>query len=288
VQTPDLSGRVAIVTGGSRGVGRAVALALAGAGCDVCVAAKTETPDPRLPGTIGETADEIRALGRRALAVRTDVRDPEQIEAMVARTVAELGRVDILINNAGALWWRDVLDTPARRYDLVMEVNARAAYLATRAGLPHMLAQSWGHVVTMSPPLDLGILPGRVAYGMSKLGMTLMALGVAAELKGRGVAANALWPATLIESQATANYGLGGPDQWRKADILADATLAILSHPPDALSGRALLDEEILREVGVTDPDVYNCTPGGQPIRIAGPGAITADFGRGVGGTPGA
>lgn len=281
---PDLQGRVAIVTGSSRGIGKAVALALAKAGCDVCVAAKTVAPNPRLPGTIVETKEEIEALGRRSIAVATDVRQAEQIDAMVQRTVDELGRVDILINNAGALWWKDVLDTPAKRFDLVMEVNARASFLAARACLPHMIANEWGHIVMMSPPLDASMLPGKVAYTISKLGMTMLAVGLGQEVAKHGVAANALWPATMIESLASINFGLGGPAQWRKADIVADATLAIVGHEPPSLTGQALLDEEVLAKVGVEDFDPYLCVPGGKPIRIAGRGSVVANFGHGTGG----
>lgn len=281
---PDLHGRVAIVTGSSRGIGKAVALALAEAGCDVCVAAKTVAPNPRLPGTIVQTKEEIEALGRRAIAVATDVRQPEQIDAMVARTVDELGRVDILVNNAGALWWKGVLDTPAKRFDLVMDVNARASFLAARACLPHMIEQKWGHIVMMSPPFDLGMVPGKVAYSISKLGMSMLAVGLGEEVAEHHVAANALWPATMIESLASINFGLGGPAQWRKADILADATLAIVGHEPPTLTGQTLLDEEILGRVGVTDFDPYLCVPEGEPIRIAGRGSVVASFGQGVGG----
>lgn len=283
-QPPDLQGRVAIVTGSSRGIGKAVALSLARAGCDVCVAAKTITPNPRLPGTIVDTKEEIEALGRRAIAVATDVRDAEQIDAMVQRTARELGRVDILINNAGALWWKSVLDTPAKRFDLVMDVNARASFLAARACLPHMIENQWGHIVMMSPPLHVGMIPGKVAYSISKLGMTMLAVGLGQEVAKHNVAANALWPATMIESLASINFGLGGPEQWRKADIIADATLAIVGHEPRSLTGQALIDEEILATVGVEDFDPYLCVPGGKPIRIAGEGAVGAGFGQGTGG----
>lgn len=283
-ETPDLSGRVAIVTGSSRGIGKTVALALARAGCDVCVAAKTVEPHPTLPGTILETQAEIEALGRRSIAVPTNVREPDQIETMVRRTVEELGRVDILINNAGALWWKHVVDTPAKRFDLVMDVNARASFLAAQACLPHMIKQGWGHIVMMSPPVDLGMVPGKVAYSISKFGMTLLAHGLGHEVAKHGVAANALWPATMIESQASIGFGLGGPAQWRKPEILSDATMAILSHEPPTLTGQALLDEQILRRVGIEDFDPYLCVPGGNPIRIAGEGSVSANFGTGAGG----
>lgn len=278
---PDLTGRVAIVTGASRGVGRSVAVALARAGCDVAVAARTERSSRLLPGSIHETCDAISALGRRAIAVRTDVRDAAQIAALIDQAVKTLGRVDILINNAGALWWHDVADTPIERFDLLMAVNARAAFAASQHCIPHMLAQGWGHIVNMAPPLAppggpdaRAMAPGRVAYTISKLGMTLLAHGLAEEVRGTGVAVNALWPATLVESQAVIGHHLGGPAQWRKADVVADAVLAIVARDPALPSGRALIDEEVLRDAGVTDFDRYLCVPDGRPVYIIGAHAV--------------
>jgi citronellol/citronellal dehydrogenase len=274
-EPPDLTGKVAIVTGASRGIGKVVALRLAQCGCDVAVAARSEVSKPRLPGTIHDTVREIEALGRRAIAVKTNVREADEIEAMVERTVAELGRVDILINNAGALWWMPVAETPTKRFDLVMDVNARAAFVASRAVLPHMAKQGGGHILVYSPPLDMAMLPGKVAYCISKFGMTMLAQGLAEEVREAGIAANALWPATVVESQASINHGLGGPAMWRKAEIVADATLAILARGTE-VTGRALLDEEILREAGVGEFDAYSCVPGGQPLYIVGEEARAA------------
>ena len=275
-QPPDLSGQVAIVTGASRGIGRCVALELAQAGADVVVAAKSEQSRDRLPGSIHETAAAVEALGRRALPVRTNVRDVEDLERMVAATVAEFGRVDILVNNAGALHWRLIVDTPAKRYDLMMEVNARAAYVATQLVLPHLLERGSGAVVQMSPPLDLRMLGGKVGYCMSKFGMSLLATGLAQETADSDIRSFALWPATAIESQATINHGLGGPQDWRKADVLADALLAGLLAPRDEVHGKWLLDEQLLALVGVTDLEPYNCVPGGKPIRIVDEGSAAA------------
>lgn len=263
-----LEGRVAIVTGASRGIGKACALALAKRGCDIVVAAKTETPDPRLPGTIHDTAKEVEALGRRALALSVDVRDDAKVEDMAKQTLDRFGRIDILINNAGALWWRPVLETPAKRFDLVMGVNARAAFLCARACLPAMIERQWGHIVNMSPPIDLRPVPGRVAYFISKYGMTLIAHGLAEEVKEHNVAVNALWPVTMVESQATINYGLAGREQWRKADIVADATVAIVEKPPSFRTGKALLDEEVLMADGIKDFSRYACVPGTNPPPI--------------------
>jgi citronellol/citronellal dehydrogenase len=260
--------RVAMVTGASRGVGKALALRLAVEGCDVIVAAKTSTPDPKLPGTVHDTARAIEALGRRALAAVLDVRDDVAVERTVKQALDAFGRIDFLVNNAGALYWRDVAGTEMKRFDLVMGVNARGAFACTRYVLPAMLAQSFGHVLMMSPPVNGAAGAGKVAYALSKFGMTLVAQGIAEEVRGRGVAANALWPATLIESQATLRWGLGDSSLWRKPEILADAMVGMFSKPPDAFSGQAVIDEEFLRAEGTTDFSRYRCNPDVEPPRV--------------------
>ena len=263
-----LHGKVAIITGASRGIGRAVALGLAGQGCAVVVAAKSIQTTERLPGSIYTVAREVETLGAPALPVRVDVRDEAQIEGVVTQALERFGRVDVLINNAGALWWKPVLETPAKRFDLVMGVNARAAFLCCRAVLPAMIAQRSGHVINMSPPLDLGMVPGRVAYSISKLGMTLLTHGLAEEVRPNNIAVNSLWPVTIIESQASITWGLGGPEMWRKPDILVDCVLRLVRKEPAEITGRALLDEDFLRQEGVTDFGPYACVPGSQPPRI--------------------
>ena len=263
-----LANRVAIITGASRGIGRVVALTLARAGADIVVAAKTDEPNPKLPGTIHTVAREIEALGRRALPIKLDVRDDEAIEAMAQKTRDTFGRIDILINNAGALWWQPVLETPMKRYDLIHGINSRAAFACTRAVLPTMLEGGFGHVLCYSPPISLEALPGKVGYCISKFGMTMLAHGLGAEMAGKPFSINALWPVTAVESQATINFGLGGPAMWRKPEILADATLAIVSKPPGQLTGQALLDEDLLRSEGVTDFVQYRCDPAHEPPHI--------------------
>ncbi len=263
-----LEGKVAVITGGSRGIGRDIALKFAGAGCNIVVAAKSTESTERLPGSIFSVAEEIEKLGVKALPVSCNVRDPESVDALAKAAYAKFGHVDIVVNNAGALWWKPMLETDVKKYNLVHEVNSRGTYLVTRAFLPGMVAQKWGHVIMMSPPIDLSHVPGRIAYFISKFGMTLIAHGLAGEVRDDNVAANALWPVTIIESQATINFGLGGPKQWRKGTILADAAYEIVKKEPKSFTGNALLDEDFLRSVGYTDFDQYKCTPDGEPQRI--------------------
>jgi len=268
---PDLSGRVAVVTGASRGIGKALALRLAAEGAAVVVAAKSEHSSDRLPGSIHETAEAIRSSGGRALAVPTDVRDEEAIRRMIDRTIEEFGRLDILVNNAGAIWIQPILHTPPKRFDLVMGVNVRAAYLACYYALPHMVKQKWGHVLNMCPRLSTGPSPGKVAYMISKLGMAYVALGVAAEHAADNIAGNTLWPRTIIESQASINWGMASRDQWRTPEILCDASMAIFAQEPRTSSGRQWIDEEALSELaGITDFDGYWCEgkPPAHPIYI--------------------
>jgi citronellol/citronellal dehydrogenase len=260
-----LSGRVAIVTGASRGIGRAIALKLAREGADVVLAAKTMEADARLPGTLPEVAAEIEKL---CLAVRTNVRQAPDLQHLVQQTLTVFGRIDILVNNAGALWWHPVADTPIKKFDLVMEVNVRASFALAHLVLPAMLAQRWGHIINLSPPIDFSMLAGRVGYLISKYGMTMLTFGLAAEVKDSNVAVHSLWPRTIIESQATINFGLGDRGQWRKADIMADAAYELARHEPSFRTGKAWLDEEVLWESGVTDFSHYSCVPGSEPAEL--------------------
>ncbi len=271
-----LQDKVAIVTGSSRGIGRALVLGLARAGCRVVIVAKSTTSTEKLPGSIHTVAQEVEALGGQALALAVDLRDEGQIESMAVRTLERFGRIDILVNNAGALHWRSVLETPAKRFDLVMGVNARAAFLCSRAVLPTMSNQHWGHILNMSPPFDLAMVPGRVAYAISKLGMTLLTHGLAEEVRADNIAVNSLWPVTIIESQASINHALGTPALWRKPDILVDSVLRLVQKEPSELTGQALLDEDFLRAEGVTDFSGYACVPGTQPPRLSWAAIATA------------
>jgi citronellol/citronellal dehydrogenase len=261
------AGKVAFITGASRGVGRCIALALAREGADIAIAAKTTEPNPKLPGTIYTTAAEVEEVGRRALPLRVDVRDENEVAAGVRAALERFGRIDFLVNNAGALFWQSLAETPMARFDRVFGVNVRGAFACTREVLPAMLAQEYGHILMMSPPVDTAAAAGKVAYAISKFGMTFIAHGLAGELAGRNVACNALWPATLIESYATINFALGSPSVWRKPDILADAVLRIFARPPASFTGHALIDEDFLRGEGETDFAKYRCDPAHEPPR---------------------
>lgn len=268
MSTSPLKGKTAVVTGASRGIGRAIALGLASAGCNVVVVAKSVQPRDKLPGSIHTVAAEIEALGAAALPVQCDVREESQIAAMAEVVQQRFGQADILVNNAGALYWKPLLETPAKRFDLVMGVNARAAFLCSQAMLPGMIASRWGHIINMSPPMDLSMVPGRIAYAISKLGMTMLALGLAEEVKAYNVAVNSLWPVTIIESQASINWNLGTPAMWRKPDILVDCVLRLVQKAPSQVTGQALLDEDFLRSEGIADFDRYACVPGSTPFRL--------------------
>lgn len=264
-----LANRVVFITGASRGIGRAVALACAKEGADVVIAAKSDTEqNPKLPGTIHSVAKEVEALGRKALPVKLDVRDADACDAAIKHAIDQMGHIDALVNNAGALWWADVADTPVKKFDLIMGINVRASFVLAHAVLPHMIARKYGHVIMMSPPVYADEVGGHAAYSVSKFGMTLIARGIADEYEEHNVTANALWPATAIESYATINFGLGGPEMWRKADILADATIELLSKEPRERKGKAWIDEDLLRSVGVTDFSKYQCVPGSEPPRF--------------------
>lgn len=265
-----LNGKVAIVTGGSRGIGRVCCLSLAKAGCSVVIAAKTTEPHPTLPGTIYTVADEVVALGARALPIKVDLRNLDTVSACVAEVMSKFGRIDILINNASALWWQDIRDTPMKKYDLITSVNARGTFAMTSACLPHMEKNGWGRVITMSPPISLGHMAGHTAYNISKFGMTMVALGVAQEYKGKGITGNSLWPATIIESLASINFKMGERKFWRKASIIADATMGIILED-DEFTGIMCIDDKFLRaRWGFEDTDFvrYRCDPDVEPPRF--------------------
>jgi citronellol/citronellal dehydrogenase len=257
------------VTGASRGIGRACALAMAKEGASIVLVSKSlDETDPRLPGTLRDVQHEIEALGGRAHAVKCDVRFVEQIQQAVQEGGEKFGRLDILVNNAGAFWWHPIEETPEKKWDLVMAVNAKGPFYAAQASIEWMKKNKWGHIVNMSPPIKPEASHDKIAYMISKFGMTLITHGLAQEMRDHNIGVTSLWPVTIIESYASINGGLGTPEMWRKADIIADATLAIVTSEPLKYTGRALLDEEVLRDQGVADFGPYACVPGTAPMPI--------------------
>eukprot|EP00051_Salpingoeca_urceolata_P008310 m.104982 g.104982 ORF g.104982 m.104982 type:complete len:285 (+) comp15685_c0_seq1:660-1514(+) len=267
-----LLNKVAVVTGATRGIGRVLALRLAAEGCNVVVSGKTTEETDKVKGTIFTVAQEVEEAGRhagvRALPVQCDVRSDASIKSMVDTTVETFGSIDILINNAGALWWKDITETPPHRYDLIHSINSRAAYSAIHYALPHMIRNGYGHILVHSPPIVLDNIGGKTAYFISKFGMTLSALGVAQELKGTGVAANSFWPTTMIESAATIVHKLGDRSMWRTPEIIADMVVEVLKEDPTTFTGNQLLDEPYLRSKGYTDFERYRCDPDTEPPKM--------------------
>lgn len=252
------------MTGASRGIGRAIALRAARDGANVVIVAKTSEPHPRLPGTIHTVAQEVEAAGGRALPLAVDVRDAAAIEAAVARAGEAFGGLDILVNNAGAIQLTGTLDTAVERFDLMWAVNARAMFACSRACLPYLLRADNAHVLTLSPPISLDPkwLAPHAPYTLSKYGMSLLVLGMAAEFADVGVAFNALWPRTVIATAALAM--LGGrvrSESCRSPEIVADAAHAIVTRESRACTGRLFLDEDVLREEGVADLERYGIDP---------------------------
>ena len=259
----NLLGKTAFITGGSRGIGAAIAIRLAEAGCNVVVAAKTSEPHPKLKGTIHETVEKIEAIGGKGLACVVDVRDPDMIQAAVDKTVKAFGGIDILVNNASAISLTGTLQTKAKRYDLMHQVNVRGTFLCSQACLPHLLKSDNPHILNISPPLNLDPkwFGMHVAYTMTKYGMSMCVLGMAEEFKGK-VAVNALWPQTTIATAAI-EFALGGQAMMRrsrKPSIMADSAHWILSQDV-GISGNFFIDEDVMRRAGITDLDSYAVDP---------------------------
>lgn len=262
-----LKGRTLFITGASRGIGRAIALRAAKDGANIAVIAKTETPHPDLPGTIHSVAAEITAAGGKALPLAVDIRDEDAVSAAVEKTVQEFGGLDILINNASAIHFAGTAETPLKRYDLMMDINARGTFSCVHACLPHLQKSDHAHILTMSPPLNLrskwiGVSP---AYTLSKYGMSLLTMGFAREFATLGISANTLWPRTFIATDAIrVNFGpmMG---HARSPDIVSDAAYKILLGLPGDPTGRHFIDEDVLRECGVTEFGHYTLDPS-QPL----------------------
>ena len=259
-----LAGRTLIMSGGSRGIGLAIAVAAGRQGANVVLLAKTDVPDPRLPGTIHTAAAEIGEAGGQALAVVGDVRDEASVENAVAQAVERFGGIDIVVNNASAIALDSTEALPVKRFDLMTQIQLRGTYLLSSKSLPHLRAGTNPHILSLSPPLNLSPkwLGAHPAYTLAKYGMSLLTLGWAAEYAEHGVAANCLWPETLIATAAVQNL-LGGDDAMavsRTPEIVADAAVEILGRPSRECTGNTFLDVDVLREAGITDLSKYGGT----------------------------
>ncbi|TAN07532.1 MAG: NAD(P)-dependent oxidoreductase [Rhodanobacteraceae bacterium] len=260
----DLGGKTLFITGASRGIGLAIALRAARDGANVTVAAKSDRPHPTLPGTIYSAAAAIEAAGGKALPVRCDIRDEDNVRDAVARTVEHFGGIDILINNASAIWLRGTLETPMKRFDLMQQVNARGSFLCAQAVIPHLRKAANPHILSLAPPpnLDPRWWAPHTGYTLAKMGMSFVTLGLAAEFRDAGIAVNALWPRTVIATDALRMIPGVDEKRCRKPDILADAAHAILVRPARENTGRFFIDEEALREAGIDDFDAYAVAAG--------------------------
>jgi citronellol/citronellal dehydrogenase len=264
----DLSGKRIFITGGSRGIGLAIALRAARDGASVAIAAKTSEPNPKLPGTIHSAAQEIRDAGGIALPIQCDLRDEDQIAAAVNQAAQEFGGIDILINNASAINLTPTEATPAKRFDLMFDVNVRGTFLTSQAAIPHLRESANAgrnpHILTLSPPLSMKAkwFQHHVAYTMAKYGMSMCVLGMSEEFRKTGIAVNALWPRTAIDTAAL--QMIPGVDiaACRTPEILADAAYVILNRESKDCTGNFFVDDEVLASVGITDLEKYSVVPG--------------------------
>ncbi|MGA1334126.1 MAG: SDR family oxidoreductase [Candidatus Nanopelagicaceae bacterium] len=263
-----LAGKKIFVTGGSRGIGLAIAIRAAKDGAMIAIAAKTNEPNPKLPGTIHTAASDIRAAGGAALAIQCDLRDESQISAAVDQAAKEFGGIDILINNASAINLTPTLQTPAKRFDLMFDVNVRGTFLTSQAVLPHLQESAKAgrnpHILTLSPPLSMKAkwFRNHVAYTMAKYGMSMCVLGMAEEFKREKIAVNALWPRTAIDTAALAMIPGVDTAACRTPEILADAAYIILNRDSASCSGNFFVDDEVLASEGITDLEKYSVVPG--------------------------
>ncbi len=264
---PDLSGQTAFITGTTRGIGKAIALALAEQGCNIVSTGKTseaddDHEDSDLEGSIEQTAREVRELGVESLPIQLNVREEASVEAAAERAIEAFSEVNIVINNASAIQLATVGDLPPNRFDLLTDVNVRGTYLTSRAFADHLADVDDAWLLTNAPPVTVDRAPGEAPYAWSKLGMTFLTLSLASELSGDDVGCNAFWPVTAIDTRATRYFGLGTEDDWRTPAIVADTVLEMLSRDPAEFTGNAIYDEEFLREAGVEEFSRYNLTEG--------------------------
>jgi citronellol/citronellal dehydrogenase len=250
-----LGGKTLFITGGSRGIGLAIALRAARDGANVVIAAKTAEPNPKLPGTIFTAAGEIEAAGGRCLPVQCDIRDEAQLARAVAAAVERFGGIDVLVNNASAITLTGTPETPLKRFDLMFGINVRGTFAASQACVPHLAQATNPHILTLSPPLNLNPrwFKRHVAYTMAKYGMSMCVLGMAEEFRERGIAVNALWPRTIIATAALQMIPGVDPSRGRKPEIMADAAHWIVCQPSRTCTGNFFIDEDALRRAGVTD-----------------------------------
>lgn len=267
--TAGLRGKTLFITGGSRGIGLAIALRAAREGANVAIAAKTARPHPKLPGTIYTAAEEISRAGGRALPLAVDVRDEAAVAAAIEQTAATFGSLDVVVNNASAIHLAPVEQIELRRFDLIHQVNTRGTLAASKFAIPHLVKAQNPHILMISPPLDLQEkwFAAHTPYSVSKFGMSLIVLGLAAELRNKRIAVNALWPRTTIATAAVKNL-LGGDTMMRRSrtpEIMADAACRIFVKPADTFSGNFLIDDNFLADEGLTDFDRYRIDPS-QPL----------------------
>lgn len=262
-----LAGKTLFITGASRGIGLAIALRAARDGANIVIAAKSSVANPKLPGTIYTAAAEIEAAGGQALPLKVDIREESEVRMAAATAAERFGGIDIVVNNASAIWLAGVENTPMKRFDLMQQVNTRGTFLTTQACLPYLKDAKNPQVLMLSPPptLDPVWYAPHVAYTIAKFGMSLCVLGMAPEFAPLGIAVNALWPKTVIGTAAIAMIDGVRAENCRTPDIVADAAHAILTWPSRESTGRFYIDEDVLREEGVTDFDRYAVAPG-QPL----------------------
>lgn len=269
-QPQTLAGKTVVMSGGSRGIGLSIALQAAKSGANLVLLSKTDTPHPSLEGTIHTAVEQINQAGGTGLAVVGDVRKDEDVARMVDSAVQRFGGIDIVINNASAINLAKTDDVDMKRYDLMMDINVRGAFLLSKTALPHLRKSAHPHILTLSPPLNLDPrwAGAHLAYTMSKYGMSMTTLGLAEELKDEGIGVNSLWPATLIDTAAIRNLPGGGTmiKGARDARIVAEAATAILASDPRSCSGNFFTDEQVLSEAGVTDFDAYATDPASQLV----------------------
>ena len=261
-------GKTIFITGASRGIGKAIALRFAREGANIIVAAKSTTEDPKLGGTIYSAAKEIEEAGGKSLAVKCDIRDELQIQEAVDKAVETFGGIDVLINNASAISLTGTEKTEPKRFDLMHDINVRGTFFMSKACIPHLKKSNNAHILTLSPPLNMDMkwFKDHIAYTLTKYNMTMIALGLAEELKPFSIASNALWPRTTIATAAVQNL-LGGNalvNMSRTADIVADAAFSIISKPAKTCTGNTFIDEIVLMEDGITDLNKYAVVPGGK------------------------